>query len=167
MFLTLFSTFGSLFKQAQTHSEVLKKNFAGDMLAGFTPDWKNYINMCKYAAETVPKESGIACRKPNIAFIYTGRKFTGIYNVPSQNSDTLFSKLKEMKADYIIIGSLRKYEERKTEYTINTIERFIYPIQVKYPEMFKIAHTIGADEISTLIKVDYSATENKTDTIKN
>ena len=167
MFFTLISTFGGVIKKAETHSEIRKKNLAGDMLAGFTPDWKNYINMCKFAAENIPDSAGIACRKPDIAFIYTGRKFLGIYNVPSQDGDTLLGNLKEMKADYIILGSLRKYEERKTEYTINTIERYIYPIQQKYPDIFKIAHKIGADESATLIKVDYPAVVNKIDTLRN
>ncbi len=153
---TFISTFRRAADDVSEHSKIRKRNMKGDMLAGFTPDWRNYIKMTKYVAEKFPDSINIACRKPNIAFIYGQRKFQGIYKVPSQDPDTLLQKLRDMKLDYIIIAKLRKYEAKKTDQTINTIERFLYPIQKKYPGIFKVAYEIGKDEKATLVKIDYN-----------
>jgi hypothetical protein len=138
------------------NTENLKQNLKGDKLYGFSPDWKNYILMTQYAAENIPDSVNIACRKAEIAFVYTGRVFQPIYKVPSTDPDTLLNNLKKMNVGYIIMAKLRKYETKKTEYTINTIERYLYPIQQKYPNVFQAVYQVGQDEEATLIKVDYS-----------
>jgi hypothetical protein len=156
MIITFFAQIKVTLPTAATNIENIKQNLKGDKLCGFTPDWKNYITMTQYAAKLVPDNVNIACRKPEIAFVYTGRVFKPIYKVPSDNADTLLSTLKKMNVDYVIMASLRKYESKKTEYTINTIERFLYPIQKKYPEVIVPVYQVGDDEKATLIKIDYS-----------
>ncbi len=139
-------------KENQT---ILKKNLAGNMLAGLTPDWQNYIKMTQWAAKNVPENEVIACRKPNIAFIYTKRRFFGIYKVPQNTDpDSLLQNLYNHNVNYIIMASLRKYEAQKTQYTINTIYRYMYFIRQKYPNKFALVKQIGIDEPAYLVKLN-------------
>ena len=59
-----------------------KEAISGRPLAGYTPDWQNYILMSQYATQLVPESEEIACRKAGISFIYGGRKFVGITKIP-------------------------------------------------------------------------------------
>lgn len=134
---------------------ILKKNLAGNMLAGLTPDWQNYIKMTQWAAKNIPENEVIACRKPNIAFIYTKRRFFGIYKVPQNtDADSLLQNLYNHNVNYIIMASLRKYEAQKTQYTINTIYRYMYFIRQKYPNKFVLVKQIGVDEPAYLVKLN-------------
>lgn len=142
-------------KKVKEHQPIFKENISGNLLSGFSLDWKNYIEMTKWAAKKLPAEEVIACRKPNIAFIYGERKFHGIYRLPSQNPDTIMNYLKKREIHYVIMANLRKYEKRKTQYTINTIKRMLYFLQQKYPNSLQKIHEIGNDEKATLIKINY------------
>ena len=53
------------------------------------------------------------------------------------------------------MGSLRKYPTQKTEYTINTVQRYLYYIQLKYPQSIILVNKIGMDESAYLFKIDY------------
>jgi len=135
--------------------KLLRANLRGDRLAGFTPDWVNFLKMSEWAAQNVPADAKIASRKPDISFIYTNRRFWGMFNVPSENADTLLNILKKNNVRYVIMASLRKFEAQKTEYTINTEMRFLYYIQQKYPEAVKPVFQIGDDEKATLFEITY------------
>ncbi|MBN2755956.1 MAG: hypothetical protein JXR51_02185 [Bacteroidales bacterium] len=152
-FLFYFSFTNSI-EKIEKHKPILKENFKGNLLAGLSPDWVNYIKMCKWVADNIPENERIACRKPNISFIYTNRRFYGIYKVNSENADTLLQNLYKNNVKYIIMASLRKFEERKSEYTINTIQRYLYYIQTKYPEKIKPLYQIGNDEPAYLFKIN-------------
>jgi len=60
-----------------------QENMAGNMLYGFTPDFQNFIQLSKWSAEHIGKDTMIACRKPSIAFIYSQRPFFGIFTIPN------------------------------------------------------------------------------------
>ena len=138
----------------KTNMPSLKKNMKGNTLYGFTPDWINYIEMCRYATKVAKEDEGIACRKPNIASIYAdGGTFEGFYRVPSQNPDTLLSRFQRRNVDYVVLGSLRINPKMKTDRTINTMRNYLYFIQQKYPQIFTQLHTIGTDEQAYLIKI--------------
>ena len=51
------------------------------------------------------------------------------------------------------MASLRKYEAQKTQYTINTIHRYLFYIQQKYPERIKLVKQIGTDEPAYLFEI--------------
>ncbi len=141
----------------------LQKNMDGNTLYGFTPDWVNYISMCQYAAKTVPEDAGIACRKPNIASIYSeGRDFFGIYRLNTKDPDSLLNYLEVNNVQYVVIGSLRINPKMKTDRTINTIRNFLGLIVQKYPRMFQQMHVVGTDEQAVLFKVLW---ENKEFTV--
>jgi len=131
------------------------QSLAGNKFYGMTPDWINYIKMSQWAAKNTPDSVMIACRKPSIAFVYAKREFYGIYRITTEDPDELLQNLKDNNVRYIIMGSLRKYPNQKTQYTINTVQRYLYYIQQKYPEKIKHIQTIGADEPAYLFEITY------------
>ncbi len=153
--LVFISAFTNISKEANKNTQALKHNIKGDMLYGFTMDWRNYLEMVKYAGKFVPDTQKVACRKPNIAYVYGKRRFSGIYKVPSKNADTLLNRLRAKNIHYVVMANLRKYEAKKTKHTINTIKRYLSPIQKKYPGIFTQIHVIGKDEKATLLKINY------------
>ncbi|MFC2104017.1 hypothetical protein ACFLS4_01535 [Bacteroidota bacterium] len=142
-------------KKVKANDEFLMQSLAGNKFYGMTPDWINYIKMSQWAAKNVPEDVLIACRKPSISFIYGKRKFHGIYRITTENPDELLQTLIDRNVKYVIMGSLRKYPKQKSQYTVNTIQRYLYFIQQKYPEKIKHVQTIGADEPAFLFEIVY------------
>lgn len=124
----------------------LRKNLVGDRLYGYTPDWYNYLDMCEWIGKEMPEESYVACRKPNMARIYAdGRKFYGIYNLPTEDPDALLDALYERNVTHIIAASLRRDPLVPAAGIINTIQRYMYFISTKYPDAFTYVRSFGND----------------------
>jgi len=157
MVVLVFSNLGRTFQKVEEHQDTFTHHLRGDDLYGLTPDWVNYVKMCRYAAENLPDSVMIACRKPNIAFIKAKREFHGIYRVNTEDPDKLLEDLKANNVRYVIMASLRKYPSKKTKYTINTVKRYLYYIQQKYPKALQLVHRIGQDEQAYLFRVHYQA----------
>lgn len=141
----------------------LKNNLKGDMLYGYTPDWYHYLDMCRQAAEKLPEDAYIACRKPNMARIYgNGRKFYGIYNFDTENADELIDQLYDKKVTHIILANLRRDPAIPRAEIINTIHRYMNYICAKYPEAFKLIYQLGDqnDEPAYLFVIDYDYVNN-------
>ncbi len=269
VFIIGFATIRKTLIQVAANAPNLRHSLKGDMLYGLTPDWKNFIRMSKWAAENTPKNEMIASRKPSISYVYTGRRFSGIYKVPVLPLDSMEDKCKQLKypflimdteqwqkhselqnyymqiqafnigyitefwtpkgesmaresqifevyempdsakayfnfiqpnkvhfytnftdfeaerklaADkmpdwkvhyivtdpdmlfqdlvkknihYVIMASLRKFEQRKSKYTINTIRRYLFYIQRRYPGRLEQVKKIGNDEVAYLFKIRY------------
>jgi hypothetical protein len=73
----------------ERHIPVLQRNLRNDPLYGYTPDWRNFILMSKWAANNVPRSEVIASRKPSISCIHGNRDFVGIYSVPAVDNSVL------------------------------------------------------------------------------
>ncbi|MBN2893533.1 MAG: hypothetical protein JXL97_16800 [Bacteroidales bacterium] len=243
------------FKIAKLHYPMLKANIEGDMLYGYTPDWRHYFEIVEWATDNIPKNNVIACRKPGMAFIYgNGRKFYGIYNIQSYKipdvikklendsilhhnyafdfvaeeekfyslypffknisaiinqengkqyivfsfddttnlkfepvlyssgtnyytfedlekqimttrendyavyPDSLLNFLEKNNINFLIVASIRRIPEQKTENFITTIHRYIYFIELKYPGIFNLVWQAGKneDEPAMLLKIDYN-----------
>jgi hypothetical protein len=155
LIIMFFTNLSVLVNKIKSNKENLIHNLAGDMYYGFTPDWINYLKMSEYAAENVPDSVMIASRKSNMSFIYGKRFFYRIGEVPTNNPDTLINRLKKNNVHYVIMGSLRRNPHMKTEYTINTVKRYLYYIQQKYPYIFNLEKKVGADEPAYLYKINY------------
>ena len=155
LIIIFFTNLNVTTKKVKANDEYLMQNLAGNRFYGMTPDWINYIKMSQWATENVPDSVMIACRKPSISFIYAKNKFFGIYRIPTEDPDGLLQRLEDANVKYVIMGSLRKYPNQKTKYTINTIQRYLYYIQQKYPEKIKHIQTIGADEPAYLFEIIY------------
>jgi hypothetical protein len=101
LIVMLFAELGDTFKKTEKNIPVLKENMAGNTFADYAPEWKSYMEMSQWAAKEVPADYTIASRKPEMSFIYTGRVFYGIYNVPEVNMDTLKARI---KPDRVLLG---------------------------------------------------------------
>lgn len=137
---------------------VLRENFSGDILYGYTPDWYNYLSICKEVYSQLPEGSYVACRKPNMARIYSGgHKFYGIYNFNTEDADELVDDLRNHKVTHVILASLRRDPLVPNGQVINTIHRYMNFINQKYPKTF-IPYGMCGDENSEpayLFAVDY------------
>jgi hypothetical protein len=71
--------------------------------------------------------------------------------------DTLLNKLKKNNVEYVIMASLRVNPKMKTNRTINTIKRYLYYIELKYPGTFSLVHQIGKleEEPAYLYGINY------------
>jgi hypothetical protein len=150
--------FKRTFSQSKDNIVTIRKNLNGNKYAGYTPDWVNYIKMSEWVAQpgNLPEGSYVACRKPPVSFVHSGgMDFFGIYSVPNENADTLLMKLKKNGVTHVIMANLRRDPNRKTEYTINTVRRYLYNIQKKYPNALVKVHQIGDSEEAILFKINY------------
>jgi hypothetical protein len=70
--------------------------------SGLTPDWVNYMKISKWAAENIPADKQIACRKSSISFICgNGRNFIGINNIPTYNAGSTLNDWHKNKDKYL------------------------------------------------------------------
>jgi hypothetical protein len=70
--------------------------------------------------------------------------------------------LKDANVKYVIMANLRKHPNQKTQYTINTVKRYLFFIQKRYPEAFVLVNKIGLDETAFLFKINYDKAKRKT-----
>jgi hypothetical protein len=233
----------------ERHIPVLQRNLRNDPLYGYTPDWRNFILMSKWAAGNVPRTAVIASRKPSISCIHGSRDFKGIYSVPAvENSefkglaaqpackfllvdmsavhfpalspymqyvaygklplhgkdvsavavyevkedemprwlamlqennvhftldpapvfghiaansailcyspDELYNNLRKQRIQYVIMASFRINPAQDTGRIIDTLQRYIHIISLKYPHIVKrTCHTIGDSEPASLLEL--------------
>jgi hypothetical protein len=71
--------------------------------------------------------------------------------------DYLVKYLKSNKIRYLMLASLRRNSREKSEYIIDTVHRYVYYIQMKYPGMFRQVFQIGEndDEPTSIVEVLY------------
>lgn len=151
--LTFAQSFGKM------DSDVLKHNLSGDVLYGYTPDWYNYLSVCAVVYDQLPADAYVACRKPNMACIYSGgHKFYGIYNFTSEDADELVDNLREHNVTHMIVASLRRDPLVPRGEVINTIHRYMHFIVKKYPQAFHLCGSCGGEnnEPTYLFEVDYN-----------
>lgn len=141
----------------------LRSNFKGDRYKGYTADWEHYLQMTEYVGKNLPQSTYVACRKPNMARIYAnGKKFYGIYRFDTQDADSLLMRLKERNVTHVIMASLRKNPAIKNGQTINTIQRYLYWMAQKYPNLLQLEHQIGTDandEPAYLFRINYAVAQ--------
>jgi hypothetical protein len=134
---------------------VNKKYMSGDTYYGFSTDWVNYLKMTKWAKDNLPDDTYVACRKPGMAFIYSGGKdFYGIWNVPSKDPEELYKKLKDAGVTHVIMANLRTNPDDPNSRVINTVQRYLSSINDAYPGKLTLVHQIGADWPAYIYKLD-------------
>jgi len=164
--LFLMATFGSIGQSlGKVDLITLRSNFKGDRFKGYSPDWEHYLKMTEYVGEHLPEEALAACRKPNMARIYAdGKKFYGVYRFDTQDADSLLMRLKERHVTHVIMASLRKNPAVKDGQTINTIQRYLYWMTRKYPDLLELQHQIGTDakdEPAYLFRIKYEVADSQ------
>ncbi len=69
--------------------------------------------------------------------------------------DVLLARLEKSNVKYVIMASLRKNPRVKSGEIIDTINRYLYFMQLKFPQLLTEKHRIGSDEPATLIELHY------------
>ncbi|MDP4207403.1 MAG: hypothetical protein Q8928_01185 [Bacteroidota bacterium] len=67
--------------------------------------------------------------------------------------DMLLEKLKKDNVKYVMLASLRANPAENTGNIISTLHRFVYFIQLKYPEIFQPVYSIGNSEGAQLLEL--------------
>ena len=140
----------------QDNTLVLQKNLGKDPLYGYSPDWINFITASKWVSKNLPDSSKAACRKPNMAFIFSnGKTFHGIRRVNSKDADELLAALKEGGVTHVLRASLRLDGKKNTGQVINTVHRYMALIEQKYPGTFRSVYKTGNSESAVIFKINY------------
>jgi hypothetical protein len=88
LFLPFFMNTLSDTRQAIKTTSRIKSKYSG-----LTPDWVHYIQASEWAADSLPPDALVACRKPSISSIYgKGKQFYGIYRIPSGHFDSFYKR---------------------------------------------------------------------------
>lgn len=137
----------------------LKKNLAGDVFAGYTDDYKNYLKLSQWCADSLPKNSVVACRKAPMSFVYgKGMQFEGIYEANEQTlPDSVLKRLHLSKITHVILANIRvnpKMPANEQGGYVNTVHRLVYPIQ----DRLEFVKQEGQSEPSILFKINYKGT---------
>ena len=93
-----------------------------------------------------------------MARIYAGgKRFYGIYNIPSEDPDELVDLLRRNNVTHIIVASLRRDPAQAGLGVINTIHRYLYRILQVYPAFLEQVAQVGGqdDEPAALYKLNY------------
>jgi hypothetical protein len=71
--------------------------------------------------------------------------------------DSLINNLRENRVNYMIVASLRANPNVNTGNIINTIQRYLYFVELKYPGIISLVHQIGStsEEPAWLYRIDY------------
>ncbi len=150
-------------KRAFANVPIVSKNLKGDIYYGYTPDWQNYLRISAWCADSLPKESLVACRKAPMSFVYgKGKHFYPIYSVigkdpqtQQSNPDSALAIFKRNHVTHVLLASLRINPKFKTDDVINTIHNILGPIQQKYPEKLTLVKTMGVSEEAFIYKINY------------
>ena len=155
------STLISSFKRASVNYPIVKKNFAGNIFYGYTPDWQNFLKCSRWCADSLPQNTLVASRKAPMSFVYgNGKKFFPIYSVikrdsvsSQSNADSALAYFKVNGVTHIMVGSLRINPLQNTGDVINTVHNIVQPIMTKYPNKLKLIHTEGSSEESYVFEI--------------
>lgn len=159
--LVIGSVFLSSLKRALPNIPIVTKNLKGDKYFGYTPDWQNYLRCSEWCADSLKKETLVACRKAPMSFVYgKGKKFFPIYSVIKKDSltqqsqpDSVLAFFKKEKVTHIMVASLRIDPTKNTGQIINTVHNIVQPIMEKYPNKLKLVHTEGMTEQCYLFEI--------------
>lgn len=157
IFILVISNLKATIVNGKERFPIFLENINGNPALGYTPDWQNYVNMSIWCKNNLPKEN-IAVRKAPMSYIFSeGKEFYPVYNVPTQDADSLLTPLIENKVNYIVTSELRLDPNRyMADQFINTMHRYVYYIAQKYPNAFELVHNEGEFEKSTLYKINYN-----------
>lgn len=166
------------FSATKNNLKYLPKNLKGDLFAGYTDDWANYLKLSKWCGDSLPPDSKIACRKAPMSFVYASKlSYFPIYRVISENADTVYNTLKRNKVTHVIFANLRldpkqsgdvmsvpqagmpsiflAYQDQQQKNIINTVHNYFAPLAQIKPQMFELVKIMGDDEEAILYKINY------------
>lgn len=150
--LVFLSSCISSIRKASENIPILKKNLEGDKYYGYTPDWRNFLQMSEWCADNLSDSALVASRKAPMSFVYgKGKEFFPVYKVVAldttsgySNPDSVLLYFRKNKVTHVILPSLRRDPAKADGNVINTLHRMMEPIAKKYPERIKLVHQIPA-----------------------
>jgi hypothetical protein len=159
--LIIGSSFITSAKKAAEHFPVMKKNMAGDIYYGYTPDWEHFLRLSAWCADSLPKEAVIASRKAPMSFVYgRGRTFFPVYSTVAVDSttnlsypDSALAYFRQNGVTHVILASLRRNPAKPDGNVINTLHRMVAPIARTYPDSVQLIKQLGTTEPAFLYKV--------------
>ena len=151
----------SSFKRGSVNLPIVKKNLAGNIYYGYTPDWQNFLKCSEWCADSLPQNALVASRKAPMSFVYgKGKKFFPIYSVITKDSltqqsqpDSALAFFASKGVTHIMVGSLRINPKVNSGDVINTVHNIVQPIMQKYPNKLKLVHTEGLSEQSYVFEI--------------
>ncbi len=168
IFLAFVIVFSSSFllsslRRSSKNTKYTIKNLKGDLYAGYTDDWKNYLMLSAYCNDSLPKASFVAARKAPMSFVYgKGKFFFPIYSVIAKepgtnqsNPDSALAIFKKNKVTHLLIASLRTNPKVNDGNIINTLHNIAAPIIQKYPQKLVLVKHIGDAEPAELYELRY------------
>lgn len=154
--IVLLSSFYHTLAKAPESLTGLQKNLGNEPYYGYTTDWMNYIEMGNWCVKNLPEGSLVACRKPTISFITSGKQiWYGVHEVPSEDADFWLKKFKEAKVTHLLVADLRAVPHKKTIKIISTMHKIRAYILMKYPNKLKPIKEVGIDEKAYLYEIIY------------
>lgn len=132
---------------------VLKANLAGNEFYGYTQDWINYLQACRWIKDNLPRNStGVICRKAELFQIYSeGMNAFGVYSVESTNADIIVAHWKTARMTHLLYDSFQ---------WTSTLRRYVQPVMEKYPRLFEFVHQEGQQVPSYIFKLNYAAIDS-------
>lgn len=164
MMLVVCSMLISSINRGLSNIPIVKKNLSGDIYYGYTPDWRNYLELSAWCKDSLPESALVACRKAPMSFVYAkGKHFYPIYSVIAKdtateqsNPDSVLAIFKRNKVTHIMLASLRLNPKQNTGDIINTVHNIAIPIMNKYPDKMRLVKQIGGDfEPAALFEIKY------------
>ncbi len=151
----------SSFKRGTENLPIVKKNLAGNIYYGYTPDWQNFLKCSEWCADSLPQNTLVASRKAPMSFVYgKGKKFFPIYSVITKDSltqqsnpDSALAFFAAKGVTHIMLASLRINPKINSGDIINTVHNIAQPIFQKYPNKLKLVHTEGLSEQTYLFEI--------------
>jgi hypothetical protein len=103
--------------------------------------------------EPIIQQMGFTYEMNSIPFIRSLQTLQADYAI--YVPEMLIDNLKAANVRYLLMANLRANPNENTGNIITTLHRFVYFIQLKYPNMFRIVNTIGDVENAELLEILY------------
>lgn len=153
----------STYTRTQTHYPIAKQHLKGNVYAGFTPDWVNFLKGSRWCNDSLPSTALVASRKAPMSFVYSGgKKFFPVYSVIKRDSltneanpDSALAFLQKNKVTHILLAQLRLNPKISNGQIIGTMHDIVRPILNKYPQKLTLVHTEGTTEPCHIIRLNY------------
>lgn len=150
-------------KRAFGNVNTAVRNLKGDIYYGYTPDWRNYLELSAYCKDSLPENSYVAARKAPMSFVYAkGKHFYPVYSVIAKdpktqqsNPDSALAIFQKNHVTHLLIASLRINPKQNTGDVINTLHNIAAPIMQKYPQKLVLVKQIGMTEPAYLYEIKY------------
>jgi tetratricopeptide (TPR) repeat protein len=149
--------------------KIEKTGLRTEQFESYYPDWQNYMAACQWAGQTLPEDSKVLCRKPNMAWIASGGQdiFKGLYRLKYRNPDSTYMMFKDWDITHVIMAKLRVIPHKKTPRTINTIQNSLTYLLLKNPGCLSEIAEFGDDEKARVYKVNLDIERGSPEYIKN